>query len=188
MRYIHSQGVIHCNLNPNNILLDWKWNVRISDFRQSISPNESAIPTQNDTHHNTHWSFAGSHYLAPECYDDQYSWKSDVFSFGLILYELVAREPAFPKHLNQLLIAKLLVIDNKRPTIPIFVLPAVKQLICQCWKRKLWRRPTFDQILNRLEAMKFKLTANVNSSKLSEFVKSVNDWEKTNATPTSFAH
>jgi hypothetical protein len=39
-----------------------------------------------------------------------------------------------------------------------------------------------------LEAMKFKLTANVNSSKLSEFVKSVKDGEETNAAPTAFAH
>jgi hypothetical protein len=36
--------------------------------------------------------------------------------------------------------------------------------------------------------MKFKLTANVNSSKLSEFVKKVKDWEETNATPAAIAH
>jgi hypothetical protein len=35
---------------------------------------------------------------------------------------------------------------------------------------------------------KFKLTANVNSSKLSEFVKSIKAWEETNAAPTAFAH
>jgi hypothetical protein len=38
----------------------------------------------------------------------------------------VAREPAFPKRLNKFLIGKMLVIDDKRPTIPAFVLPAVK--------------------------------------------------------------
>jgi serine/threonine protein kinase len=135
-----------------------------------------------------HWSSADSHYLAPECYDDQYSWESDVFSFGLILYELVTREPAFPKHLNQLAIVKLLIIDDKRPTIPAFVLPAVKKLICQCWKRKVSRRPTFDQILDQLEEMKFKVTANVKSSKLSEFMKNVHDWEETNAAPAAFTH
>jgi hypothetical protein len=62
-----------------------------------------------------------------------------------------------------------------RPTIPVFVLPAVQRLIRKCWKPDPSRRPTFDQILDRLEAMKFKLTANANSSKLSEFVKSVKD-------------
>jgi hypothetical protein len=45
--------------------------------------------------------------------------------------------------------AKLLIIDDKRPTIATFVLPDVKKLICQCWKRKLWRRPTFHEISSR---------------------------------------
>jgi NIMA (never in mitosis gene a)-related kinase len=106
MRYLHSQQVIHCNLAPENILLDWDWNVRIGNFGHSISPDEPVVPIPDDPYHNAHWSFPNSHYLAPECYDSQYSWESDVFSFGLILYELVTREPAFPKHLNELAIAK----------------------------------------------------------------------------------
>jgi hypothetical protein len=83
---------------------------------------------------------------------------------------------------------KLLIMDGERPIIPAFVLPAVKELIHQCWKHELQHRPTFNQILDRLEAMKFKLTANVNSSRLSEFVKSINNWEKTNSTPTALTH
>jgi serine/threonine protein kinase len=188
MRYLHAQRVFHCNLTPDNILLDWDWTVRIGGFGHSISPDEPAVPIPDDQYHNAHWASADFHYLAPECYDDQYGSENDVCSFGLILYELMTREPAFPKHLNPLAIAKLLVINDKRPTIPAFVLPAVKKLICQCWKRDPKRRPTFHQILNQLEEMKFKLTANVNSSKLSEFVKSVKDWEETNATPTAIAH
>jgi serine/threonine protein kinase len=39
MRYLHSQNVIHGDLTPANILLDREWNVRISIFRQNISPN-----------------------------------------------------------------------------------------------------------------------------------------------------
>jgi hypothetical protein len=75
-------------------------------------------------------------------------------------------------------VAKRLVVDDMRPTIPAFVLPTVQRLIRKCWKREPSRRPTFSHILNQLEAMEFKLTANVNSSKLSEFVKKVKDWAK----------
>jgi hypothetical protein len=85
-------------------------------------------------------------------------------------------------------IGKLLVVDNKRATIHVFVLPTVQRLIRKCWKRDPERRPTFNQILNQLEVMKFKLTANVNSSKLSEFVKKVKDWEETNDILTAVAH
>jgi mitogen-activated protein kinase kinase kinase 9 len=183
MRYLHSQRIIHCNLTADNILLDWDWNVRIGDFGHSISPDKLALPNIDER-----WRYINSHYLAPECYDNEYSWESDVFSFGLILYELVAREPAFPKDLSQYAVAKLLLVEDTRPTIPAFVLPTVQRLIRKCWKREPERRPTFNQILDQLEAMKFKLTANVNSSKLSEFVKKVKDWEETNDAPTAIAH
>jgi hypothetical protein len=79
-------------------------------------------------------------------------------------------------------------MENKRPTIPTFVLPAVQRLIRKCWKREPSRRPTFDQILNQLEAMKFKLTANMNSTKLSEFVQKIKDWEATNGAPIALPY
>jgi serine/threonine-protein kinase len=172
MRYLHSMGVIHCDLNPNNILLDLDWNIRIAGFGHHIFPHELVIPNDSGN-----CSFIGSHYLAPECYDNEFVCESDVFSFGLILYELVVSEPAFPKTLSQYGIAKRLIIENKRPIIPAFVLPAVQELIRKCWKRDYWRRPTFNDILDQLEAMNFKLTANVKSSKLSEFVRQIKAWE-----------
>jgi serine/threonine protein kinase len=185
MRYLHSQRIIHCNLTPDKVLLDCDWNIRIGGFGHSISSTEPVTPIPDESNGRQHGPSGNFHYLAPECYDNQYSCKSDVFSFGLILYELVACEPAFSKQLNQLAIAKLLIIDNKRPTIPAFVLPPVQSLIRKCWRRDRWRRPTFDQILERLKFMKFKLTANVNSSKLSEFVTKVKNWEETNAASTA---
>jgi serine/threonine protein kinase len=188
MRYLHSQGAIHCDLSPDNILLDWDWNVRICDFGHSISRHQSGLSTPNDPDINQLGLSIDSHYLAPECYDDHYGPEIEVFSFGLIPYELMVRKPAFPKNLTQFAAAKRLVVDNERPIIPDFVLPAVQRLIRQCWKRNPWRRPTFNQILDQLDAMEFKLTANVKSSKLSEFVKGVKDWEESNDALTTRAH
>jgi serine/threonine protein kinase len=108
--------------------------------------------------------------MAPECYDNEYGRESDVFSFGLILYELVVGSPVFSKHMGQLGVVKLLVVNNVRPDIPEFVLPSIKRLICKCWKRNPCHRPSFNKILNWLTAIKFKLIPNVNSSKLSKFV------------------
>jgi hypothetical protein len=71
----------------------------------------------------------------------------------------------------------LLIVEDVRPDIPDFVLPEVAKLICDCWATDPGDRPPFHQILRRLERMRFKLTANVNSSKLSEFVKKVNELE-----------
>jgi serine/threonine protein kinase len=73
MRYLHSQKVIHCDLNPDNILLDWDWNVRIGNFGHSISPDEPTISIPDNPYHNAHWAYVESCYLAPECYDNEYS-------------------------------------------------------------------------------------------------------------------
>jgi serine/threonine protein kinase len=118
MRYLPFQELIHRCLTPGNIPLDWDWNARISDFRHGISSDEPRILSLTDLKTNQNWSSVTFHYIAPECYDNQYGWESDVLSFGLILYELVVGSPAFFKDLSQLAVVKLLVVDNVRVDIP----------------------------------------------------------------------
>jgi serine/threonine protein kinase len=167
MRYIHSQRLIHRDLTPDNIRLDWNWHVHISNFKNSIFSNESNLRSLT------------------ECYDNEYDWENDVFSFGLILYELMVGSPAFSKDLSQLQVVKLLVVDNVRPDIPEFVLPSIRTLIGECWKHNPCHRPSFNEILDWLTAIQFKLTRNVNSSKLSRFVKNILALEEGNVIPAT---
>jgi serine/threonine protein kinase len=180
MRFLHSRGIIHFNLKPDNILLDWNWNVRIADFGQSISLNNPEIPSV--THPNTRDGvlFMDSYYLAPEYYDNLYSQMSDVFSFGLILYEVLTGQPGFSKELTLAEITFRMNMKQKRPDIPKFVLPSVRDLITECWAEEPGDRPPFDDIVDRLKEMKFKVMPNVNSAKLSEFVKEIEVWESEN--------
>jgi hypothetical protein len=48
--------------------------------------------------------------------------------------KLLAHKPAFSKDLRQVAVAKRLVVDNERSTIPAFVLLTVQRLIRKCWK------------------------------------------------------
>jgi serine/threonine protein kinase len=182
MRFLHSQYFIHCDLKPDNILLDWNWNVRIADFGQSISLTNPEIPSVIHPNAMNGIPFMDSLYLAPECYDNSYSQMSDVFSFGLILYELLTGQPVFSKELSPIQIAFMVAVKHELPDIPKFVFPSARQLITDCWAEEPGDRPSFEDIVDRLKEMKFKVMANVNSSKLSAFVNEIEGLETHNPT------
>jgi aurora kinase len=181
MRYLHSRGIIHRDLKPDNILLDWDWTVRIADFGHSISPEKPDIHSLLQSNPTGIWPSIDSHYLAPECYDNQYYPESDVFSFGLILYELLVGQSAFPKELDQRQIAYRLIMTDKWPTIPEFVLPSARELINDCWSKELGDRLSFEEIVDRLTEIKFKVIPGVNSSKIWNFVKNIKELEMCNS-------
>jgi serine/threonine protein kinase len=163
MRYVHSHNIVHRNLTPANVLLDWNWKVRIGGFEHSFSPNEgqTAPPTGD------------SHYLAPECYYNIIAQENDVFSFGLILYELVVGRPAFERSLTPIQIAGILVLSDWKPTIPDSVLPKTRELISDCLEMDYRYRLWFSDVLERLEKMRFKIISGVNSAKVLAFVNEI---------------
>jgi hypothetical protein len=128
-----------------------------------------------DSDKSLNWASVDLHYAAPECYKREPTSKCDVFSFGLILFELVVGKGALPKDLRQIQVAKRFVIDKFRPDIPECVLPDVRELIADCWAEDPDDRLSFYGIFKRLKSMKFKVTPDVNPLKLAKFVKEVKE-------------
>jgi TPR repeat protein len=178
MRFLHSQNVIHCNLTPDNILLDWDWNVQICDFGDSLSPDYQQPPQAIDTSITNSCRNLDLRYLAPECYENIPVQESDVFSFGMILYELIIGHPIFPKKVSRADIMKTLDPKTWCPEISDNVLPATAKLIRDCLAFDYRDRPSFIDILHRLKWIEFKLIAGVNSTKITEFVKTIEENEK----------
>jgi hypothetical protein len=92
----------------------------------------------------------------------------------MILFELLANRPSFPPSLSRQQIACLVTLAEIRPAIPDSVLPEVRALIEDCWASDHECRPTFHDLVDRLVDMDFKVTANVNSVKIGEFVQRIN--------------
>jgi serine/threonine protein kinase len=178
MRFAHSRGTVHRDFSPENILLDWDWTVRIADFGHGASldaPPLIRLDAAED------WRSVDSRCFAPECHDGTFRCASDVLAFELILFEILARRPAFPKPLNRWQIAFMVNVEDARPEIPEAVVAPARVLIEDCWAAEPDDRPTFEEIVDRLAEMQFKVIAHVNSAKVAEFVKWIEDWEKQNA-------
>jgi serine/threonine protein kinase len=110
---------------------------------------------------------------APECFENEPTHKSDVFSFGTILCELLTGQPGFPLDLSSAQVMKMIIVAKKRQNIPDFVGWEVRELITDCWKHKPHKRPSFEDILMRLDEMDFKFTAGVDSARVRRFVRAV---------------
>lgn len=88
--HAHHRGIIHCDLKPSNIFLDEQGSPKVLDFglSQFIDPEMSLITSQTDTH-----KIIGTlSYMSPEQARgrlDEIDTRSDVYSLGVILYELL---------------------------------------------------------------------------------------------------
>ncbi|KAL2343176.1 hypothetical protein Fmac_004461 [Flemingia macrophylla] len=145
------------NLCARNILLDNGGQLKIAGFgtvRLSlISPDEAKLlqPEPNFD--------LSSVYVAPEIYKDEVFDRSvDAYSFGLIIYEMLEGvQPLHPKPPEEAV--KLMCLEGKRPTFKIKTKhypPDLKELIEECWDPAPVVRPTFSQVIVRLN----KIVAN----------------------------
>ncbi len=85
----HEAGVVHRDIKPQNLLLDKDRRVKIADFGLAKVKGGSKISTGGST-------FGTMAYMSPEqMRGEDVDRRSDIFSFGVVLYELVARRQPF---------------------------------------------------------------------------------------------
>ncbi|AGD92983.1 putative serine/threonine-protein kinase/receptor [Megavirus lba] len=151
MHFLHSSGIVHRDLKSLNLLLDSKWNVKVSDFgltkfKSDMDKNKS----EKQLNCSIHWT-------APEILNDSSNVDyilADVYSFGIILWELFTRSKPY-LGMSPAAIAVAVIRDNIRPTITSELLesPEYLDLIRNCWHSDPIIRPTFLEIMTRLSNM-----------------------------------
>ena len=83
-----------------------------------------------------------------------YSLKSDVYSFGIILYELCSLTIAYGKNKNCQSLKEFnrrLVEHNMTPKLNRISCPKTRRLIEDCWQTDLTKRPSFEEIYQRIK-------------------------------------
>jgi serine/threonine protein kinase len=159
MEFAHSKGIIHRDLNPNNLLFDSEYHLRINDFKSSRANSGQSTFTQR---------VGNPNYVAPEMYQDgTYDSAVDVFSFGLIMYEILCDKPAFA-NVRRASALMAQVLSEVRPEIPKELPQWVIKLIQRCWNTNPAYRPRFETIANVLIENNFQVCNDVEIGKVAE--------------------
>ncbi|PYV12910.1 MAG: hypothetical protein DMG07_15995 [Acidobacteria bacterium] len=130
----HEKGVLHRDLKPANIMLDGRGKVRIADFGLAQAAGELRDPNTLE---------GTPAYMAPEQFAGQAeSVRSDIYSLGLVLYEMLTGKPAF-KAATVAQLSRMHLESN--PTAPSALLaafdPAVERVILRCLEKDPEARP-----------------------------------------------
>ena len=92
VQHAHRQGIVHRDLKPSNVLIDREGNVFVTDFGLARDISQSTKVTQ------TGELLGTPQYMSPEQARGQSSLigeATDIHALGLLLFEMLTREPAF---------------------------------------------------------------------------------------------
>src|SRR5581483_1878448 len=148
LSFAHQQGLVHRDVKPQNVLLNGDGRAKVTDFGIARSLDVQHGMTQTGTVLGT------SDYIAPEQAQGQrVDEHTDVYSLGVVLYELLTSEVPFPgenfvavamRHINE----PPPPIRDKRPDVPPRVEAAVQKAMA---KRPEDRFPTMGEFCRELE-------------------------------------
>ncbi|CAN4083503.1 unnamed protein product [Withania somnifera] len=144
MSYLHQNNIIHRDLKTANLLMDEHGVVKVGDFGVARVQAQTGVMTAE----------TGTYrWMAPEVIEHKpYDHKADVFSFGVVLWELLTGEIPYA-YLTPLQAAIGVVQQGLRPTIPKSTHPKLAELLEKCWKQDPTERPDFSEILDILKQL-----------------------------------
>ncbi|KAJ4700931.1 putative Protein kinase [Melia azedarach] len=143
MEYLHQNDIIHRDLKTANLLMDIHNAVKVADFGVARFQNQGGVMTAE----------TGTYrWMAPEVINHQpYDQKADVFSFAIVLWELVTAK--VPYETMTPLQAALGVRQGLRPDPPENAHPKLLDLMQRCWDAAPDKRLSFSEIKIELEAL-----------------------------------
>nr|AFC37605.1 serine threonine protein kinase [Piper colubrinum] len=143
MNYLHQNNIVHRDLKTANLLMDEHEVVKVADFGVARVKAQSGVMTAET---GTYRWMAPEMVIAHKAYDH----KADVFSFGIVLWELLTAKIPY-EYLTPVQAAVGVVQKGLRPTIPKHTHPKLAELLERCWQQDPNGRPDFAEITEILQ-------------------------------------
>ncbi|KAL4421962.1 hypothetical protein ABPG77_007904, partial [Micractinium sp. CCAP 211/92] len=157
MLYLHRRGIIHRDLKSPNLLVESTWRVKVADFNLSKIVEDTSSGRSTIANMNPRW-------LAPEILNGEpATTASDVFSWGVVMWELLTFQCPWPHTSPWALVGKLM--DGHRLAIPprdqlpgpdtasFAGLDAYIALMQRCWAQNPADRPDFTEVIRLLRKL-----------------------------------
>ncbi|DBB06883.1 TPA: hypothetical protein ACH3X3_009542 [Trebouxia sp. C0006] len=155
LAYLHEMSIVHFDLKPDNLLLDGKLQPGYDGSVPSLKVADFGLSKQK-------WGrefVSGVRdlrgtlpYMAPELVSDpeRVSEKADVWSLGMVLWEMLTRQVPFTHLTPQQIIAGLMV-GNLQPEVPDWCEQEWRLAMESCWEVNPDHRPSLRDLARRLE-------------------------------------
>jgi serine/threonine protein kinase len=149
LRFLHASKpqLIHCDLKARNVLVDAKLRAKVSDF--GLSGGVELLSCSGGT----------PFWMAPELLRNETgnTTASDVYSFGILLYEIFSRKIPYEgdDHHEPVEILKLIAdpLVSKRPPVPKSCPSEFKDIMTACWRDDPLQRPSAEEIDIRIKML-----------------------------------
>ncbi|GAA5980311.1 hypothetical protein JCM10908_001610 [Rhodotorula pacifica] len=143
LAYLHSRGVVHCDLKAANVLSTKNGNIKLSDF--GVSLNVHAIKTTrglaaaaNDVNGTPNW-------MAPEVISmDGPTSASDIWSLAATVCELITGHP--PYHELVAMSAMFRIVEDDMPPLPESASFELRAFLRRCFSKDPSKRPTAEAL------------------------------------------
>lgn len=158
MDYLHAKNIIHRDMKSNNIFLHEGLTVKIGDF------GLATVKARWSGSHQVEQPSGSILWMAPEVIrmqdNNPYSFQSDVYSYGIVLFELLTGELPYSQIATRDQIIFMVGRGYLSPDLSKLYKncpKAMKRLVADCIKKSKDERPLFPQILSSIELLQHAL-------------------------------
>ncbi|XP_016149512.1 fibroblast growth factor receptor homolog 1-like [Sinocyclocheilus grahami] len=153
MEHLRSKMVVHSDLALRNILVSqFPWEVKVAEF--GLARDFTHMRSRRSSRKKQHKERVPLRWYPPEYFrNNYYSFKGDVWAFGIVLWEMQTFGTLPYPNLNTSEEVVYSVCAGYKNTVPNTCRPEIEQVMQDCWLVPYTSRPTFTDIVKILESM-----------------------------------